>query len=165
MNQADRDAVMTDGKFDITKFNVQFDNLKQSTQTNIQNHEAERLAELNKQQPDDRKPFEQSIGEIAISLKDTWFDVLDDLVHFRLSRDILLQGHRLFYIGITIIMICLLFWLFDSFDYENAPIPGTITTQSNNVIGVIEIRHTYQQSLSGNDIPASEIMKPGAGTI
>jgi hypothetical protein len=54
---------------------------------------------------DKKKIYEMSVGEILVGIKDTWFEILDDLLQQNFTLDIFTRGTRLFFIGLTLVLI------------------------------------------------------------
>lgn len=89
------------------------------------------------------KPFYKlNLLEIAIELKNTWFGILDDLLAGNMSLNIILKDNRLFYIGLTILIIAIILYIYDYAINPNDPFHNLI---SNNGNGVVEIRHIYEK--------------------
>jgi hypothetical protein len=68
--------------------------------------------------------YEYSVYEIFTGISNTWFGILDDLISFNLNN-ILTRNNRLFFIGLTLIIICTLIYvcleLFNKIDLIIAP--------------------------------------------
>ncbi len=89
------------------------------------------------------KPFYKlNLLEIAIELKNTWFGILDDLLGGNMSLNIILKENRLFYIGLTILIIAIILYIYDYAINPNDPFQNLITNNGN---GVVEIRHIYEK--------------------
>lgn len=101
-------------KFDIHEFNKNFDKYRDSLKQEQSLKEAQRLAELNKAPPP-KKFYEFNTIELLIGIKDTWFDILDDILSLRFNIDILTKNNRAFFIGLTILIICLGLYIFNMF--------------------------------------------------
>lgn len=54
-----------------------------------------------------------TVAEILIGIKDTWFGMTDDLIHLRISRETATKNNRLFFIGLTLVIIILLLFLYE----------------------------------------------------
>lgn len=100
---------LDDGTFDIDKFNRDFDQYKDKRKEEMKDRIDRKLAELNTP-PEVIPPYNLSIGQIMINMKDAVFNIIDDLLNFKISWDIILKESRLFYLGILILIIaCILF--------------------------------------------------------
>ena len=126
--------------YDLGKFNKVFEREQSESDNNT------RLKELNtlnqKSQIIEQKSlYDLSISQIMINTKDTWFNVLDDLLdqHFRL--DIFTKENRLFYIGITLFVIAIILYLYTMITSEK---------ESNEKNNIQKIYHIYQYPL-GNE--------------
>lgn len=80
-----------------------------------------------------------SVGDILVGIKDTWFGILDDVLAFRFSYDIFLKYNRLFFIGLTLIIIALLILLYNF--VTNKSDDDTNDEKNRNII---EIHHIYK---------------------
>lgn len=110
--------------FDIKKFNADFDQEKADIKENVGKLEQARLAELNKEPPK-KQIYEYSVAEIIIGIKDAWFDILDDLLQHRLSAETFLRDNRMFFVGLTVVIIVIILYLYDIITEEEEikPIP------------------------------------------
>jgi hypothetical protein len=107
--------------FDIQKFNLDFD-IDKDLQTQKSKAISDmRLSALNNQKPPEKKIYELSVGEILIGIKDTWFDILDDILQRQISFDIITKNNRLFYIGLTIVIIALIIYLYELLIEDDMP--------------------------------------------
>ena len=76
-------------------------------------HIADRLERLNKQQIE-KKPYQLSVAEILIAIKDSWFGIIDDLLQRQFYIETFIKKNRMFYIGLTIVIIAIIFYLYDT---------------------------------------------------
>ena len=109
-------------KFDVKEFNVKFEQEKERTKTVGKTLDEQRLAKLNKPPPK-KQIYELSIGEIIINIKDAWFEILDDLLQQDFTLETLTRNNRLFYIGLTIIIIFIAIYLYDILTEDDIPEP------------------------------------------
>lgn len=113
---------LDDGKFDIDRFNRDFDQYKQKRKDQMKEEIDRKLAELNRP-PEVIPVYNLSIGQILVNMKDSVFDIIDDVINFKIYNGMLLKNNRMFYLGLFIIIIALLmfFYMFFIFDgqYEN----------------------------------------------
>ncbi len=98
------------------------------------------LPETIKKIPQHQKPvkkqyYDNSLLEITVSIKNTWFDILDDIFSGNLSVKTFVKTDRLFHVGITLFVLTILLYLYDYL--------FSSMTQ-NNGSGVLEIRHVYE---------------------
>ena len=99
----------SDGKLDIDHYNREFSQYSDKRKEEMKRVLAEKLDELNKPKPVELI-YDLSIGQIALNTKDAIFDILDDTVNLRFTSDILTKNNRLFYLGIILVLVaCLLF--------------------------------------------------------
>lgn len=121
-----------DTKFDEKKFNSDFDKKKEIDKMNSKILANERLGKMNTTIT--TKPiYQYTMGEIIIGIKDTWFGILDDLLLQRFTFDTFTKDSRLFFIGITLVIFGIVFYVYGYLVDENEePQPRE---------KIIEIRH------------------------
>jgi len=95
-------------QFDINQFNKEFEKIQEERKNIIEQEKEKKLAELNKEQEKINYPYSQSIGEIIIGIKDTFFGILKDMFNNELNN-IFIKNHRLFYIGFSLFIILFIF--------------------------------------------------------
>lgn len=144
----------TDGKFDINKFNSNFDKEKDELKLKNKERDAEILQNLNSYT--EFKPiYKNTISEIIIGIKNTWFYLLDDLLEQNFSLDIFTKENRLFYIGITLVCISVILYLYNFFIYYE----DDSALKTNDKI--IEKYYFYPQTDNTKpDIAKPDIAKP-----
>lgn len=71
----------------------------------------ERLEILNRRPPPPPKPYQLSFYETMVKIKDTWFGILDDLLHQQFYIETFTKENRLFYIGLTLVLVVILIYL------------------------------------------------------
>ena len=88
------------------------------------------------------KPFYKlNLLEMVIELKNTWFAILDELLAGNFSMSILIKNNRLFYVGLTILIIAIILYIYDyAIDNSNDPLKNLL----NGGSGIVEIRHIYE---------------------
>lgn len=100
-----------DGKFDINRFNRDYDQYKKKRKTQMEETLALKLAQYNK--PSQEIPiYKQSFGFILINMKNAIFDILDDLLQNKLNINTFTTNNRLFYLGLFFIIIACIIFLF-----------------------------------------------------
>jgi hypothetical protein len=114
-----------DKKFDLAAFNKGFDKYAEQEKERIKKLEEERLKLLNAA-PKEKEIYELSIYEILVGVKNSWFGVLDDLLEQRFSWTIITKNNRMFFIGLTFIIITILLYIYsvlteDDKVQQNAP--------------------------------------------
>lgn len=108
--------ISKDGKFDIDRFNRDYDQYKIRRKDEMEKNIALKLAALNKPKPE-TPIYQQSIGTIFINTKDGLFDTLDDVLQAKIELNTFTRNNRLFYIGLTMIFIaCFIFLYTQVFD-------------------------------------------------
>jgi hypothetical protein len=92
-------------------------------------------------EPVKRKPFYKlNLLEMVIELKNTWFSILDELLAGNFSMSILIKNNRLFYVGLTILIISIILYIYD-YAIDSDPLQKLLNGGSG---GVVEIRHIYE---------------------
>jgi hypothetical protein len=121
---------------------------KKFEEQEIQNNQKanERLNKLDKTFTEP-KPYQLSIYGILVGIKDTWFYLFDDLLREQFYLETFTKDNRLFYIGLTIVLIIILIFLFNLMfgGYDNS-VNDNSTNQK-----VVEIHHIYHD----NQIPTT----------
>jgi hypothetical protein len=97
--------------FDIDKFNKKYDEITKTRQQLMNAREQTILSKLNTTSFN-KKLHEYTIGELAFGMKNTLFDIINDLVNLDLTIDVFIRNNRLFYIGLFINIIVLIIYLF-----------------------------------------------------
>jgi hypothetical protein len=123
-----------DDKFDVNEFNKVFEETKEKRKQKIKQMEEDRIYELNKAQTT-KQIYQLSLSEILIGIKDTWFELIDDILQKNVSFTTFTKNNRLFFIGLTIIIIILFVYLIDS-------LVGSDKESDNK--NKIEIHHIYK---------------------
>lgn len=99
-------------RFNLQEFNRDFErNIDLTRQSNIE-LENQRLNQLNTQGLQmNQKPYDKSISQMLIGIKDTWFDIIDDLLSDKFYTETFTKNNRLFYIGLTIVLLVIFIYL------------------------------------------------------
>lgn len=101
--------------FDVATFNKEFEAYKISKEEEKHKKEMEDLKKLNKEIKV-RKLSEMSMNELIIEWKNSMIGIMNDLLNGRWSLTTIFSGNRLFFAGVTLILITVLFyfirWIF-----------------------------------------------------
>lgn len=100
-------------KFDLGEFNKSFVSTAKEQKRLRKIKEEEELARLNNEIPPMKTIKDQTVGEIIINTKNTWFDLVDNLLNSNYNIN-LFENNRLFYIGLTILFVAIIMFLFDN---------------------------------------------------
>jgi hypothetical protein len=121
-----------DTEFDSKKFNSEFDKKKEMDKQNSKMLADQRLNKMNSTTTS--KPlYQYTMGEIFIGIKDTWFGIIDDLLLQKFTLDTLTKESRLFFIGLTLLIVGIVFYLYNYLvDEDDEPMPRE---------KIVEIRH------------------------
>jgi len=107
--------INSDGKFDEKKFNKAFAEFKISNQLEARSKETAKFASLSNVK--EIKPiYEYSIGESLIGIKDTWYQILDDILQQQYSKEIIINKNRPYFIGLTLVLFSIFFIIFNYFN-------------------------------------------------
>lgn len=96
--------------FDPKKFNFVFENNKQIVKEYQRLKDIETLNKLS-QKKEIVSLYNLTIYQILINTKDTWFDILDDILNRQYTMSIFRKDNRLFYIGLTIIFFGIVLYM------------------------------------------------------
>ncbi len=120
--------------FDVGKLNKQFDEQKAKDFENRKLAQEKKIAELNKIE---YVPiYKLTVSEILTGIKDTWFDFLDDLLQFDFTVNTFTKNDRLYYIGITLVIMCVFVYLYDFFTDELFNKDKTKDNKNNSTINI-----------------------------
>tara|TARA_B110000908_G_C10164162_1_gene407511 strand:- start:105 stop:623 length:519 start_codon:yes stop_codon:yes gene_type:complete len=97
--------------FDLGKFNIVYDNNKKIVKEHQRLKDLEKLNELS-QKKKHISLYDQNIYQILVNTKDTWFNLLDDLLDRQYQPSTFYKDNRLFYIGITIMFFSIVLYLY-----------------------------------------------------
>ena len=64
-------------------------------------------------------PYNQTIFQIHDGIKHTWSNLLNDVLDHKFETNTFTKEHRLFYIGITFVIIVLIMCLYDTLVYTD----------------------------------------------
>lgn len=143
MATSNKQPILPPQEFDIKKFNKEFEDQLLASKEATKKREEERLKKLNVVQ--ETKPIsELTIAEILIGIKDTWFGIIDDLLNLKFNMTTITSENRLFYIGLTIIIIVILTYIINHFVNLGNP-----TKQGKEKI--IKIYHINNSNISPNE--------------
>jgi hypothetical protein len=102
--------------FDLDKFNKEFVFKKELGEVQNRIQSKEKIDALTKAA---NKPkislYNLSVAQIVIGIKDTWFGILDDLLAQKFNLVTLTKENRLFFIGLTMIFITTIIYLYNFF--------------------------------------------------
>ena len=114
-------------EFNIKLFNENYEKYKSKRENLVSELENTKLAELNNEQ-NNKQLHELTLPEILTGVKDSTFAVLDDVLQMKVTKETFLIENRMFFIGLLIIVLILLSYIFNSlfpsnkknyYDYNN----------------------------------------------
>jgi cell division protein FtsL len=105
------DANDPNRRFDLGKFNKVFDVNREITK---RNQRVDDLQKLNKLSSVDTKTslYDLNISDILINTKNSWFNLLDDLLEQRFQIETFTKENRLFYVGLTVVLIAVILYVY-----------------------------------------------------
>ena len=133
---------------DNKKFNLQFDKLKADAKEKYKKNQEDRLLKLNTEanQPSTTPFYKKNIGQLFIGIKDTWFEILDDVLNKDFSIRIFTKDNRLFFIGLTICIIGFILVIYDMFIN-----PSDDDSSDKKKVEIHHVYHIDPKSIPAND--------------
>jgi hypothetical protein len=128
-------------KMDLAEFNKEF--VFKKEQAEIQNRikSQEKIDRLTAAANKEIKSlYSLSVAELVIGVKDTWFGILDDLLAQKIEMRTLTKENRLFFMGLTIIFIATILYLYNFFLDEEVKIDKI----DNSNIKIVEKHYIYK---------------------
>ena len=108
---------LPNGKLDIDHYNRDISQYSEIRKNDIKILIDRKLEDLNKQKPVELV-YDLSIGQIIINLKDSLFNILDDVINLRLNSNTLTKENRLFYLGIFLIVLACIMFSYSFFNID-----------------------------------------------
>jgi hypothetical protein len=100
--------------FDLAGFNKAFDEQKDQTKKLEVELIKNKLDIMNEKNKNKKRLYDMSILDIMIGIKDTWFNLIDDLLNKNISMHTFTKDNNLFYLGITILIITLVIYIYNT---------------------------------------------------
>lgn len=102
--------------FNAAEFNKVFEQkIHEQNELNMK-LDQERLAKLNSPGAP-ISIFSLSLMDIFIGIKDTLFGIIDDILTLKFSINIFTKNNRLYFLGIALMIVAVLLYLFDYLNY------------------------------------------------
>lgn len=105
------DANDPNRRFDLGKFNKVFDINREITKKNQRVEEIQKLNKLSHVETM-TSLYDLNISQILVNTKNTWFNLLDDLLEQRFQISTFTKDNRLFYIGLSVVFIAVVLYLY-----------------------------------------------------
>lgn len=134
MNKED---VKTNDEFDVNKFNKIYDTILDEKTKERKKKEQEELEKKYGKKDITKNLYELSIGEIVIGFKDAMFGIIYDLTCLNINVNTFTKEHRLFYIGILLLLISLMMYIISShtdLDIDNKSVNVNVDKINNKLI-------------------------------
>ena len=119
-------------RFDLKKFNKVFDINRELSKRNQRVKDLEKLNELSRVEMM-TSLYDLNISQILVNIKNTWFNLLDDLLEQRFQLDTFTKENRLFYTGLTILVIAVIMYIYTMIAGEEEQ-PNNFGTQPIYII-------------------------------
>jgi len=136
------------GQFDIAEFNADWETSAQDNKKANLSKDAQKLAALDASANSARNPlYNQSVMGLLIGIKNCWFGIIDDVLAKKFTH-ILTKQNRLFFLGLTIIIITVMIYLYNFFldDDSSAECGGKSSVGEK----IIEKHYVYTQNVPPN---------------
>ena len=103
---------------EIIKFNTDFERDKAAVKLRNNIIDEEKLAEMANNNMNNKYKYisQYTISELLIGLKNTWFDIMDDLLLKKFVMQTFTKGYRLYFIGMTFVILGIIIYLYNWFD-------------------------------------------------
>lgn len=98
-------------EFDIAEFNKKFNQVMDEKKKETEKADNSKLRQLELATEKKKSPYNQTLGEIIIGIKDSIFGIIGDILDGEFDAELITKNHRLYYIGMTLIMIVLIYSL------------------------------------------------------
>ena len=112
VNKNNFDYFTSSGEFNLALFNKTFREEQLKRVAFYKKLEEDRLTELNKTNTPKLALHEMSVAQHLFNMKNTIFNIMKDIQTEPLNMDILLKDYRLFYIGLILVIIFVIFLIF-----------------------------------------------------
>lgn len=110
--QSEETNFYTNGEFDLGKFSAAFNKNKQTQKYMTKLNSEKRLNILENENTIHTK---KTIADILIEMKNSWFNLIGDLLEQKFEIETFVRNDRLFYIGMTLIILSIILLFFDQF--------------------------------------------------
>jgi len=102
----------TNYTFDVNEFNADFDKYLEE-EKNKREVKEQRFLEAKDFEKKPKKIHELSLFEIMINMKNSVFDVIDDIVSMNISSDTFLKDNNLLYLGLLFFIFGITLYILD----------------------------------------------------
>lgn len=146
----------TSNRFDLGQFNKIFDRNKEIAKDSQRINDLNKLNALSKETVQ-VSLYDLSLFQIIINIKNTWFNLLDDLLDQQFELETFTKDNRLFYIGLTIVFFAVVLYLYATIMADNSD--NTSDTHQSKTVYHIHQYHgsnihngTYPETNPGHRI-------------
>jgi hypothetical protein len=101
----------TPKKFNLAQFNKEFENQKDLNKEYQADVDLNRLNKLSSVEIK-TSLYDLSILDILVNTKNTWFNLMDDLLEQRFELATITKENRMFYIGVTILLFSIILYIY-----------------------------------------------------
>jgi len=104
--------------FDINKFDRFYEQYREKRKREMKKKMIKKLAELNI--PEEKIPiYNESIGSILTNMKDSLFQLMDDILQHKFTINTFTKNNRLFYLGLIFVIVACIMYLYSMFGSES----------------------------------------------
>lgn len=107
------DYTKLDRTFDMHEWNRLFNDYIDATRAENRATEKERLEKLNSEITEEKQVTDLSLWELFFNMKDAVNDIFSDMLELKFSRQTLQRNNNVFYLGLFIILVVVLFYIID----------------------------------------------------
>lgn len=130
----------SNNNFDAQAFNTGFEKQKEANKELSAQYMEDKLNELNNNEKP-KKLYELSMSEILINIKDSWFELLDDLLGNTFGIQTLTKDYRLFYLGITIFFFACILYIYNMLTDDSSE--NNVAINNENEPALRNVYHIY----------------------
>ena len=94
--------------FDPYKFNLKFDEYIEYAEKQRLEYEKVKFHDINNIEEKTLQPYQEPVGDIIVGIKNVWFMMFDNIVHFRFMFNGM-NNRDIFYLAISLIAIALIY--------------------------------------------------------
>ena len=114
-----------------------FEQKKKETKDRLKKIKNAKIKEMTKMTPPTKKLHQLNIKEITIGVKDSWFELLDDVLQLKFQLDTLTKNNRMFFLGISFIIVMIIIYTYDIISH------GGDDSSNYNTIDKKIVEHHY----------------------
>jgi hypothetical protein len=141
---------------DLAKFNKNFDNYLEQQRKISQLHDQEVLNKFTEKE--NVQPQQLSISSMLVNMKDSLFNIADDIINLRINAQTFTKENRLFYLGLFLMLTVFLFYIMDMIFPSEEPPKNTIIYEYR--VNLVPPVNGERNNINVQTQPVSIIAKP-----